>query len=120
VIIDKSLALSPISSKTKLTEEDYLHIYRKTQVDEFLKSKNIQPRFKQTVLVESNPINLNLISPKGIQSTITDIKVTRNKEIIRKEFPKLLNELKQKVVNENPKVLIKNKYKLFLDNYHIK
>jgi hypothetical protein len=95
-----------------------MQFFRKVQVDEFLKSKNIKPKFKENILVESNPVNLNLISPKGTRSTITGVvKVTQNKEGVRNELPKLLDDLKRKVENKNPQILIKNKYKLFIEDY---
>jgi hypothetical protein len=104
--------------KHKLSEEEYLQLYRKQQVDEFLRSKYTKKKFPEIVLAESNPVNLELVSPSATKSTITEIKVSQNKETIRKELPKLLSNLKTKgESNKNPKILIQNKYKLFIENY---
>jgi hypothetical protein len=112
------LPLSPVRScQSRLTEEEYLQHFRKCQVDEFLRSKYSKRKFPEVILSETKPVNFNVISAKAIEGTIKDIKVTQNKESIRKELPKLLSTLKGKVENKNPKNLIENKYKLFLENY---
>lgn len=56
--------------------------------------------------------------PKQDINYIRDIKVEENKLSPRQELPNLLMKLKNKIRLSSPKVLIENKYKLFLENFN--
>ncbi len=87
---------------------------RTKNVTEFLIDKFERKRYIN--LYEIN--NYEIEIPKQEEIAIKDIKVQENKLSPKQELPNLLMRLKNKIKFNSPKVLMQNKYKLFLENYN--
>jgi len=93
--------------------DNYVFNVRTKNVTDFLREKYVKKRYIN--LCQDNPVRLEI--PPMEKNIIKEIKVEENKNSMKQEVPNLLNKLKSKIDLGGPKVLIKNKYKLFLDNY---
>jgi hypothetical protein len=98
-----------------MSEEEYMQCLRKSQMDEYF--KNSKKGYSQVELSKSKPVQVEVVSPVAAMSTITGVKVEQNKDGLRNEIPTMLDNLKRKVENKQPKMLMENKYKLFLEHY---
>jgi hypothetical protein len=106
--IFKETNKTKFSSKTNLDFEERSKNVTDYLIDKFEKKRYIN-------LYEIN--NYEIEIPKQEIISIKDIKVEENKFSLRQELPNLLIKLKNKIRFNSPKIMIQNKYKLFLENY---